>query len=325
MKTVLFDMDGVITSERIYWNCAGLTVAQIVGEYLEIGLPEETEELLLTARNYLPDWMIHDFKSIGLGNNWDIAYVVSALYLMNAQNGGELPSEVLDTKIHKDFVAKLKGQGITGYRYLELLNKMSSSNIFTRRDDFWDLCKGDFQRFYEMLKDEEEPVIPLQNIAASLNELREMKLRMGIVTGRMYEEIEAPMKKWDLWDYFDESIIITDRDVVRAEKELEKKGIRRSLSKPHPFPFFRAIAGEEAIKLVKGNVFDAGVEKNNYVIVGDSVADAMGARDTGVPMIGVLTGASDEKELRGAGVELIAKDLTGVPAIIKRKWFGLRS
>lgn len=325
MKTVLFDMDGVITSERVYWNCAGLTVAQVVEKYLNRELPEGMKEKLELAHKYLPDEMIRDFKSIGLGNNWDIAYVVSALYLMNAARGAELKVEIKDTVIHREFVSKLKDLKITGYGYLDLLNKMAGKPMFTRMDDFWNMCKNEFQKYYEVLKEREEPIIPLSDIAASLNELRELGVRTGVVTGRPYEEIERPLREWGLLDYFDKDIVITDREVVEAEKELESRGIKKSLSKPNPYTFLRAILGKEAINLAGDRFFDIGTEKYNYIIVGDSVADALGAKELGVPMIGVLTGANNEDQLMRAGANFIARDLREVPIIVKREWSGRKS
>jgi len=154
--------------------------------------------------------------------------------------------------------------------------------------------------------------------------LRETGVRMGVVTGRPYKEIERPLKKWALFDYFDKEIVITDREVVEAEQELRKKGITKSLSKPHPFSFFRAVAGKEAIGLANNKFFDVGVDKNNYIVVGDSVADALGAKELGLPMVGVLTGANNEDQLRKAGADFIARDLREVPATVK-KWAGLKS
>lgn len=54
------------------------------------------------------------------------------------------------------------------------------------------------------------------------------------------------------------------------------------------------------------------------VMVGDRRHDAVGARETGLPCIGVLYGYGDREELEEAGADFIAEDLTELKALLLR-------
>ena len=87
-------MDGVLTSEESYFDAAGLTVREIFESPLYLGLspPDYTSipevfyrRMSAGARNewrkYLPSELIIRCKSHGISTNWDLAYLVAALYL----------------------------------------------------------------------------------------------------------------------------------------------------------------------------------------------------------------------------------------------------
>ena len=76
--TIIFDMDGVITSEQNYWNSAALTVwetladkshAKIDTEYCMRHLKEIRDEV------FCGDELISVLKSKGVNSNWDLGYV----------------------------------------------------------------------------------------------------------------------------------------------------------------------------------------------------------------------------------------------------------
>ena len=76
--TVIFDMDGVITSEQNYWNCAALTV----WEYLNYNSGQkinatECMQNISKIRSHVfsDDEMISVLKGKGVNSNWDLGYV----------------------------------------------------------------------------------------------------------------------------------------------------------------------------------------------------------------------------------------------------------
>ena len=78
LKGVIFDMDGVITSEQNYWNCAALTV----WEYLnynsgqKINAAECMQNISkIRSRVFSDDELISVLKGKGVNSNWDLGYV----------------------------------------------------------------------------------------------------------------------------------------------------------------------------------------------------------------------------------------------------------
>lgn len=94
VELIILDMDGVITSEQAYWDAAGLVVRDILESPVFLGLsqPDYTpianlfyrrlvKGYRLESRKYLPTDLISKCKSRGINSNWDLAYLVTGLYL----------------------------------------------------------------------------------------------------------------------------------------------------------------------------------------------------------------------------------------------------
>lgn len=289
MKAVLFDLDGVITSERIYWNCSGLALAKYLGKEV----PEKEGEKIRLARSLLPDEVIRGFKENGVNSNWDITYAVSIL-----------------AKIGKDvrwFLAELKKRDLKGVEYLKLLDELDPSEKHDRDGGSWGDAHKRFQACYYDLENTDEPVVPLDKIKKALDELKAMGLKLGIVTGRPLKEAELPLKRWGLWGYFDKGMIITDDDIATEGKKTGKH-----MGKPDPWPILRAIVRNEKAAM------DIKQIARDYVLVGDSVADVLAARNAGISLVCVRTGITTELQLRAAGAEVVVDDITKVPAAVKR-------
>jgi phosphoglycolate phosphatase-like HAD superfamily hydrolase len=305
MKAILFDMDGVITSERIYWNCAGLAIARIVEESEGRELPQNPNNRMELARVYLPDHFISAFKELGINSNWDITYAMSILYLMN--RGARKPTRSQD--LHREFIRGMKEREWHGFDYLKLLNETAGKEMYKRDDEFWEHMKGKFQLCYAELKGTEQPVIPLVDIRGALERLTKGGFHLGIVTGRDYDEARYPLEKWGLWDYFDPKLIVTEREVKEGEKAIGKR-----LSKPHPYPILRAIFGKESEKCGEWDLKQVAKE---YVLIGDSVSDVIAAKNAGIPIICVGTGIASRESLLRAGADIVVEDLRRVPDVIE--------
>ncbi len=289
MKAVLFDLDGVITSERIYWNCSGLAFAR----FRDMDVPEDREGKVRLAQKLLPDTVIKRFKEAGINSNWDITYAIS----------------VLNT-IGKDvnwFLDEVERRGYKGLDYLKLLDELDPSVKHDREGGPWEKAHKKFQQCYYELEETDEPAIPLEQVSKALEELKGMGFRLGIVTGRPYKEAELPLKRWGLWDYFEKGLIVTETEV---SEESKKRG--EHLGKPNPYPILRAIFANEECD-------ECDIEKirDDYVFVGDSVSDVVAAKRAGIPVICVNTGIAGEESLRKAGADLIVEDLSRVPEAIK--------
>lgn len=67
-------------------------------------------------------------------------------------------------------------------------------------------------------------------------------------------------------------------------------------------------------KVLAYAIKEIGLDKSRSVMVGDRFHDVEGAKDNGLPCIGVLYGFGDEKELMGAGAVAVA----GTPEELKK-------
>ncbi len=88
---VVFDLDGVITSEEAYWDTAGLVLHELLysprywnisdtkDDYQPVQTAEESRQL---SRQILPIEVIADFKARSVNSNWDTCYCGFCLYLI---------------------------------------------------------------------------------------------------------------------------------------------------------------------------------------------------------------------------------------------------
>ncbi len=87
---IVFDLDGVITSEEAYWDTAGLVVHELLHSprYWNIGNAsvyspvQSARGSRRTSRQVLPTAVIADFKARSVNSNWDTCYCGFCLYLI---------------------------------------------------------------------------------------------------------------------------------------------------------------------------------------------------------------------------------------------------
>jgi len=86
---ILFDLDGVITSETGYWDAAGLMLRTLLSAPDYLGLsdwafaaPASPEQATALRAEILPDALILALKGRAINSNWDIGYIAAALALL---------------------------------------------------------------------------------------------------------------------------------------------------------------------------------------------------------------------------------------------------
>ena len=89
LKMLIFDLDGVITSEKKYWQTARLTVWELIcsEEYLGISQyfgesKDVTTRLGEVGGRVIPDSFIYELKSRAINSNWDLTFFVVCLHLV---------------------------------------------------------------------------------------------------------------------------------------------------------------------------------------------------------------------------------------------------
>jgi len=207
-------------------------------------------------------------------------------------------------------------------------------DAFSRYSPFWTFCQDIFQEWY--LGDKlytktyghppsqkgkpgcihfERPLLPPEQIRATLKKLNQQGYVLGFATGRTYQEAAYPLKMYGLLRYFDEQHSATYDYVERAEAELRAHGDQTLLSKPHPFQFLVAL--DHSYQGTEKRSENA--PRENFVVVGDSTSDILGGRAAGALTVAVLTGARtpEARQLLGqSGPDFTIDDMTKLPELL---------
>lgn len=305
--TVIFDMDGVITSEQNYWNCAALTVWEYITWNRDGGNNVDTEWAEqhvkeIRARVFCNDELISVLKSKGVNSNWDLGYVTVLLAWIcggREYNGDfsdvlrlakTLPDNILDAYDRLASDASKR----TGFDY----------DWMRRNELMWQTMKTLFQEWFlgdelndhvslhgkkSGLLNNEQPIVDKDKLRTMLKLLSESK-RVCTGTGRPYIEMIRPLEAWGIKKYFASDGLCNYDHVVAAEKTLNNN----ALTKPHPYMFLKALYGTDYDdkSLVNGD-YDREKIKTTLV-VGDAGADILAAQAMGADFCAVLTGIQGE-------------------------------
>ncbi|HEY7415532.1 MAG TPA: HAD family hydrolase, partial [Ktedonobacteraceae bacterium] len=372
-NVVVFDLDGVITSEHAYWDTAGLVIHELlysprywnitgVTNYVPITSAEESRRV---SRATFPQEVIIGLKARSVNSNWDTCYVgmcvclialLAELYdcsmllplqpsdeqwiaLFRRQLAAQRGYKALDPTVFQ----RLHDTIFRGVIGLDLMNRFDAyassvlghpiEGVFGRYSPSWKFCADLFQAWY--LGDElymsnyahapaqagkagcirfEQPLLPIAQLRATLEGLRERGYVLGVATGRPGQEAILPLKNYGLYDYFDEQRIVTHAEVAQAEAVLRKRGDRTSLVKPHPYQFVRAAdpAYQPGMKLPA---------RDSFIVVGDTPSDVLGAHAANALVVAVLTGAITPEArslLERSQPDFLIEDVTSLVKLLEQ-------
>ncbi len=306
--TILLDMDGVITSEQVYWNAAALTVWELLFSRHYFGTEDINPEALMTAlpeirrQLFQDDAVIRLLKNKGVNNNWDLAWaVVGGLLLLGKGN---------EPAVY-DWLASLPD--VAGGFYAAVGDGIHSAGLpkeeAAHHGGLWNTIQLAFQEWFlgsELLPlhwnspslqpgkpgltFSEEPIVDKAKLTVLLGELGSRK-RLGIGSGRPRVEAETPLEAWNVLSCFTEDAIVTYNEVLNAQNQLAQP---IALTKPHPYMFLRGVFGDAVsdIDLLNGN-YDVKPCKKTLVI-GDAGCDLFAAKSAGCDFAAVLTGIEGE-------------------------------
>lgn len=89
LNLLIFDLDGVITSEQKYWNTARLTVWELITSPAYLGLStyfgpgiDTPDRTLQQGTQIIPESFIYELKSRAVNSNWDLTFFVFSLHLV---------------------------------------------------------------------------------------------------------------------------------------------------------------------------------------------------------------------------------------------------
>jgi phosphoglycolate phosphatase-like HAD superfamily hydrolase len=348
IRTILFDVDGVLLSEEHYFDASALTVWELLFSTNYLGLSPEKYKT-----NYSPteirriretvfganDEVLKLMKSRGLNANWDMIYLSFGhqfIHLLSQITENEKDriqcwlQEPINREVLLEIGRVLKNYSVTldfnlflndfersketKQELFHYLNQLAEerlgiqTEIFSGVSALWSVCEHVCQEWYvgdeNVEKSTGRPSVQLgkkgflanettlaakEEIEALFSFLKDNGVRIGIGTGRPELETLQPFHHLNWLKYFDINHVVTADDVLKAEKGLKE---RRALSKPDPFTYIMGLKGRETsvedclstpLPIANGE---------EVLVVGDSLADLLAARNMGCQFAAVLTGLS---------------------------------
>lgn len=311
---IIFDMDGVITSEQNYWDIAALTVHELLtGAHYYGTEPFNPHDALLHVKEIRHDVFFGDktitlVKERGVNSNWDLGYVVFA-YMLSGK-----------CKTYEDVYSYISKSTLMAFDLYEecallLSEKLNLPAECCRRNEtVWNMCRDVFQEWYfgsdefevfyntkprcpgkESMEMREVPVIDLNDVTEVLQTLKNGGKKLMIATGRSDRDVSNPMKLWDVRKYFESDAIATYSHIMKAEENFARMGKKVLLTKPEPYIFLKALyrTTYSDEKILSGDYDKSLLSK--ALVVGDAGSDILAAKRMGCDFLAVLTGVSGDK------------------------------
>ncbi|QAA22054.1 HAD family hydrolase [Sporolactobacillus terrae] len=153
-------------------------------------------------------------------------------------------------------------------------------------------------------------------IRAMFHAFREQGINVGIATGRPRLETFKPFTYLNWIGELDQKHIATADDVLDAEKKFDAA----PLAKPHPFTYLASYYGKDSdLKKWTARKPEPLPNGDAVMIVGDSLADLLCAKQLGCRFAGVLTGLSGQaarSELETHGADFILNSVADVKDLV---------
>ena len=297
---ILFDLDGVITSEQNYWTIAALTVWEWIYEGEKASIEYMTENACKIRETVMcKDKLIGLLKNKGVNSNWDLAYVIFAMKnILGTDDFNKIykACEDFDDNILNEYpVIEDRLSSVIGgdcKRNGKLWNDMvmTFQAWFLGDDLFRETYRIQPKRTgYKGLINDERPIIDNKVLLEIFDKLSRDGKRLATATGRPSREMIKPLTDFGIMKYFAEDAIINYDHIQNAE---EKCGM--TLSKPHPYIFIKAMLGEayDDSAIINGDYDKSGVCRT--LVVGDAGSDILAAKAMGADFCAVLTGVSGQ-------------------------------
>jgi phosphoglycolate phosphatase-like HAD superfamily hydrolase len=352
LQLLIFDLDGVVTSEQKYWNTARLTVWELIAQSPYLNLPNyfgadlnAPVQVLAAADRIIDTQFITELKNRAVNSNWDLTFFVFSLHLIGILQQAAIPLADLSKTKRQSITEQLAlisrtmaNQSIDGTQSQQLIQQFWAATTELRgtavqeyvatfatqilgqsvdifNNNLWSLCYHNFQAWYEGKKGYQ---LPDDQTVLDVEQIRQTlallanHYTLGIATGRPRTETIEPLQSLDLLSYFDADRIVTYDEVLVAEASLNQT---IKLGKPHPFIVLQAIYPQLSPTKILTKM---GEQHPQVAYIGDAASDVVAAQAAGCRSIGVLTGfgqdlAYKEQLLTGMGCHTILPSMLALP------------
>lgn len=182
------------------------------------------------------------------------------------------------------------------------------TEIFQSKGELWSVCEHVSQEWYvgdsnvlastgrpsvqkgkKGFLEDEKTLAPSDKVQDLFAWLLKKGLSIGVGTGRPNLETIKPFEHLEWKQYFKTDHIITADEVLLAQRIVKDE---RSLSKPHPYTFLQSFYGKGKPAKECLNMQLPITAGKEILVVGDSLADLLAAREMGAVFAAVLTGLS---------------------------------
>ncbi|MCO7125231.1 HAD hydrolase-like protein [Sporolactobacillus shoreicorticis] len=241
----------------------------------------------------------------------------------------------------KRFMADYKETKAVKQDLIFFLNEVASRRLgietaaFKPKSDFWHIGEHASQEWYigdenvlaatgkpsvqtgkKGFMNEEVTLADPNDIRGMFHAFHDYGIHVGIATGRPRLETFKPFTYLNWIDELDSNHIVTADDVLAAERSYEAA----PLAKPHPFTYLVSYHGKDSdLKRWTARRPEQLPDGEQILIVGDSLADLLCAKQLGCRFAGVLTGLSGQKarsELEEHGADFILDSIADVKGLV---------
>jgi phosphoglycolate phosphatase-like HAD superfamily hydrolase len=354
LELLVFDLDGVITSEQKYWNTARLTVWEMLCQPHYLGLAEHfgsgltTPDLVLAqGEAVIGTDFITELKNRAVNSNWDLTFFVVSLqivailaqmnpvdllavqeeenlleqleaigYLCKKQTINQNHSQQIFQKFWQESV-DLKGTAVQSYVPI-FAQKILGQNLelFRSHSDLWQLCYHNFQAWYEGQQGYQLPDDETVLPVAGIQQV------LGELAQRYKLAIATGRPRNETIEPLTKLGLIeyfdAQRIVTYDEVLAAEKLVDIKLGKPHPFIVLKAIHPDSAdTQLIQMS----NSSHPRVAYIGDAASDVAAAKAAGCWSIGVLTGFGTDLEykrqlLEKIGCDHVIVDIVALPDLL---------
>jgi phosphoglycolate phosphatase-like HAD superfamily hydrolase len=300
-RILIFDLDGVILSERDYWRVADATVQGLAGD---LSLFQETPAVG-PVLGVIPLAVIDGLKSRGVNSNWDLTLAMLMAVLALGLRRQTLEAQRAIVAAEHDWAGNVSLWQPAGWHGAEIealfvdlwsaLGQVSGHGVLPALNKALPIPGGTilsttaharFQQELAKLAPPPSSLVPLTPLRDALTAAAGAGFVLGVATGRPKAEAISALDHLGLTRLFDPSRLITFDAVAAAQRRLG--GI--PLGKPHPYCLLQAAYPECDAATLCGMEAEA---RPWLIYIGDAGSDLACAQAAGAQSWMVLSGCAD--------------------------------
>jgi phosphoglycolate phosphatase-like HAD superfamily hydrolase len=326
LELLIFDLDGVVTSEQKYWNTARLTVWELISRSPYLGLANyfgadlaTPAQVMAAADRIIDTEFITELKNRAVNSNWDLTFFVFSLHLIGILQqlntvksndrsitppttditaqltalGQQLENHPIDRTASQQLIqqfwaatTELRGTAVQEY-VATFATQILGQSLDIFNSDLWSLCYYNFQAWYEAKKGYQLPD------DETVLDVEQIHLTLELLAQHFTLGIATGRPRTETIEPLTKLGLLPyfadDRVVTYDDVLAAEASMSQSLKlgKPHPFIVLQAIyPGLNSTEILT----KIGEQHPQVAYIGDAASDVVAAQGADCLSIGVLTG-----------------------------------